>query len=57
VASVRHPGHHQAVAELGAAVVAEPAQAVEHGPFDVILELVGAPTSRPTSTPWPPAAA
>jgi len=43
VASVRNPGHHQAVAELGAAVVADPAQAFEHGPFDVILELVGAP--------------
>jgi NADPH2:quinone reductase len=43
VASVRNPGHHQAVADLGAAVVAEPAQAFGHGPFDVILELVGAP--------------
>ena len=43
VAGVRNPGHHQAVAELGAAVVADPAQAFEHGPFDVILELVGAP--------------
>jgi NADPH:quinone reductase-like Zn-dependent oxidoreductase len=43
VASVRNPGHHQAVAELGAAVVADPGQAFEHGPFDVILELVGAP--------------
>jgi putative PIG3 family NAD(P)H quinone oxidoreductase len=43
VASVRDPGHHRAVAELGAAVVADPGQAFEHGPFDVILELVGAP--------------
>src|SRR5215203_722506 len=43
VAGVRNPGHHQAVAELGAAVVADPAQVFEHGPFDVILELVGAP--------------
>jgi putative PIG3 family NAD(P)H quinone oxidoreductase len=43
VASVRDPSHHRAVAELGAAVVAEPGQAFEHGPFDVILELVGAP--------------
>src|SRR5829696_4809822 len=43
VASVRNPRHHQAVAELGAAVVADPGQAFEHGPFDVILELVGAP--------------
>ncbi|HEX3214277.1 MAG TPA: zinc-binding dehydrogenase, partial [Actinomycetota bacterium] len=43
VASVRNPAHHQAVAELGAAVVADPGQAFDHGPFDVILELVGAP--------------
>ncbi|HKQ01824.1 MAG TPA: zinc-binding dehydrogenase [Actinomycetes bacterium] len=43
VAGVRNPGHHQAVAELGATVVADPAQVFEHGPFDVILELVGAP--------------
>ena len=43
VASVRDPAHHQAVAELGAAVVADPGQAFDHGPFDVILELVGAP--------------
>jgi NADPH:quinone reductase len=44
VASVRHPDHHRAVAELGAAVVAEPGRAFDHGPFDVILELVGAPS-------------
>jgi NADPH2:quinone reductase len=43
VASVRNPGHHRAVADLGAAVVAKPAQAFGHGPFDVILELVGGP--------------
>jgi NADPH:quinone reductase-like Zn-dependent oxidoreductase len=43
VASVRNPGHHQAVADLGAAAVAEPDRVFEHGPFDVILELVGAP--------------
>ena len=43
VASVRNPDHHQAVAGLGAAVVADPAQAFDHGPFDVVLELVGAP--------------
>ena len=43
VASVRNPDHHRAVAALGAAVVAEPAQAFDHGPYDVILELVGAP--------------
>jgi NADPH:quinone reductase len=43
VASVRNPAHHRTVAELGAAVVADPGQAFDHGPFDVILELVGAP--------------
>jgi NADPH:quinone reductase len=42
VASVRNPDYHRAVAELGAAVVADPGQAFDHGPFDVILELVGA---------------
>jgi NADPH2:quinone reductase len=43
VAGVRNPGHHQAVAELGAAVVADPGEVFEHGPFNVILELVGSP--------------
>ena len=43
VASVRHPDHHRALAELGAAVAVEPEKAFGHGPFDVILELVGAP--------------
>jgi NADPH2:quinone reductase len=43
VASVRNPDHHHAVADLGAAVVAEPDEVFDHGPFDVILELVGAP--------------
>jgi NADPH:quinone reductase len=43
VASVRNPDHHHAVAELGASAVVEPGQAAGHGPFDVILELVGAP--------------
>jgi NADPH:quinone reductase len=43
VAGVRNPDHHQAMADLGAAVVAEPGQVFDHGPFDVILELVGAP--------------
>ena len=43
VASVRNPDHRQAVAGLGAAVVAEPDRVFDHGPFDVILELVGAP--------------
>jgi NADPH:quinone reductase-like Zn-dependent oxidoreductase len=43
VATVRTPEHHQPLADLGAAVVTEPGQAADHGPFDVILELVGAP--------------
>jgi NADPH:quinone reductase len=43
VATVRNPDHHRAVASLGAAVVVEPGQAPDHGPFDIILELVGAP--------------
>jgi NADPH:quinone reductase len=41
-ATVRNPDHREKVAELGAAVIA-PEEFVEHGPFDVILELVGAP--------------
>jgi NADPH:quinone reductase len=42
VATVRNESMRDAVAELGAAVVA-PEGFGEHGPFDVILELVGAP--------------
>jgi NADPH:quinone reductase len=41
-ATVRNPGHRHEVAELGAEVLA-PEDFTEHGPFDVILELVGAP--------------
>jgi NADPH2:quinone reductase len=41
-ATVRNPDLRDAVAELGAEVVA-PEGFGEHGPFDVILELVGAP--------------
>jgi NADPH2:quinone reductase len=40
-ATVRNPDHRDAVAQLGAAVLA-PEGFAEHGPFDVILELVGA---------------
>jgi NADPH:quinone reductase len=43
VASVRDRGHHAEVAALGAERVVEPAEAATAGPFDVILELVGAP--------------
>jgi NADPH:quinone reductase len=42
VATVRNPDHRQAVAELGAEVLA-PEKAADAGEFDVILELVGAP--------------
>jgi NADPH:quinone reductase-like Zn-dependent oxidoreductase len=42
-ATVRNPDHRDAVAKLGAHTVIEPAGFGEHGPFDVILELVGAP--------------
>jgi NADPH2:quinone reductase len=41
-ATVRNPDHRQAVAGFGAEVIA-PEGFQEHGPFDVILELVGAP--------------
>jgi NADPH:quinone reductase len=41
-ATVRNPAHHRAVAELGAERVVAPGEPLE-GPFDVILELVGAP--------------
>jgi putative PIG3 family NAD(P)H quinone oxidoreductase len=41
-ATVRNPELRDAVAELGAEVM-EPEGFAEHGPFDVILELVGAP--------------
>jgi NADPH:quinone reductase-like Zn-dependent oxidoreductase len=42
VATVRDPARRDAVAALGATVV-DPAEFTEHGPFDVVLELVGAP--------------
>jgi len=41
-ATVRNPDLRDQVAELGAEVI-EPEGFAEHGPFDVILELVGAP--------------
>ena len=42
VASVRDPARRDEVAALGAVVVVAPSDAGEHGPYDVILELVGA---------------
>jgi len=41
-ATVRSPDSRDAVTRLGASVI-EPEGFAEHGPFDVILELVGAP--------------
>jgi NADPH:quinone reductase len=41
-ATVRNEAHREEVAQLGASVIA-PEGFAEHGPFDVILELVGAP--------------
>jgi NADPH:quinone reductase-like Zn-dependent oxidoreductase len=46
VATVRNPALRDAVAGFGATVVA-PEDFVEHGPFDVVLELVGAPNLAP----------
>lgn len=42
VATVRDPARRDDVAALGATAVA-PDEFVDHGPFDVVLELVGAP--------------
>jgi putative PIG3 family NAD(P)H quinone oxidoreductase len=42
-ATVRNPGARDEVAGLGADEVAEPEGFEQYGPFDVILELVGAP--------------
>jgi len=42
-ATVRNPDHHQTVADLGADTVVLPDDFVDAGPYDVILELVGAP--------------
>ena len=41
-ATVRNPRSRDAVAELGAVAI-DPAEFIDAGPFDVILELVGAP--------------
>jgi NADPH2:quinone reductase len=43
VASVRNAQLREQVAALGATQVVDPADVAAHGPFDVILELVGAP--------------
>jgi NADPH:quinone reductase-like Zn-dependent oxidoreductase len=43
VASVRNADHHGLVTALGAAEVVVPDEVADHGPYDVSLELVGAP--------------
>jgi NADPH:quinone reductase-like Zn-dependent oxidoreductase len=42
-ATVRNPTLRDAVVQLGADTVIDPEDAAAHGPFDVILELIGAP--------------
>ncbi len=44
IAAVRDPDLHPAVAELGAEEVIDPADIAASGPYDVVLELVGAAT-------------
>lgn len=43
VATVRSPSFHEQVASLGADRVILPEEVAAHGPYDVLLELVGAP--------------
>jgi NADPH:quinone reductase-like Zn-dependent oxidoreductase len=43
-ASVRDPSRRDRVGALGASTVIEPGRETEHGPFNVVLELVGAPS-------------
>jgi putative PIG3 family NAD(P)H quinone oxidoreductase len=45
-ATVRRPEARDAVAALGAESVIDPEGFADHGPFDVIVELVGAPNLR-----------
>jgi NADPH:quinone reductase-like Zn-dependent oxidoreductase len=42
VATVRDAARHAEVTSLGAAVVIDPTDVAAHGPYDVVLELVGA---------------
>jgi NADPH:quinone reductase-like Zn-dependent oxidoreductase len=54
-ASVRNEGNRAAVEELGAHRALAPDEAFAHGPFDAILELVGAPNladSVRSLAPW-----
>ncbi|HVE94607.1 MAG TPA: zinc-binding dehydrogenase [Acidimicrobiales bacterium] len=49
-ATVRDPARHADVTALGAARVVDPAGFADHGPFDVVLELVGAPNMAANMT-------
>jgi NADPH:quinone reductase len=54
-ATVRDPGRREEVATLGAAAVVAPGQEGDHGPYDVVLELVGAASLTdvlPQLAPW-----
>jgi NADPH:quinone reductase-like Zn-dependent oxidoreductase len=54
-ATVRNPQHHEAVRELGAETVITPGEEGEHGPYDVVLELVGQASLTevlPHLAPW-----
>jgi NADPH:quinone reductase len=44
VASVRDPARREPIEGLGAAVAIDPDDVGAHGPYDVVLELVGAPS-------------
>jgi NADPH:quinone reductase len=44
VATVRDPARRDVVGALGAAEVIAPGEEAAHGPYDVVLELVGAPS-------------
>ena len=43
VASTRHPRHDAALRELGAVETLRPEEVAAHGPYDAVIELVGAP--------------
>lgn len=47
-ASVRDDSKHQSVLELGASHALAPDEAIDAGPYDVVLELVGAPNLAPS---------
>ena len=54
-ATVRDPARHDAVAALGAQNVIAPGDEADHAPYDVVLELVGAPSLTnvlPHLAPW-----